>query len=260
MAAVKRDYYEVLGVPKDADEETIRRAFHALAREWHPDPADATEAEDRFRLLAEAYTVLSKRESRALYDRYGYRARSAENIEEALTEIGGAPEVARGDDVHLDLELRSYEAAEGTKRVIAFPAQVRCPTCMGRGTIGLPDPDCEFCSGTGRKRSALGAYFDHLAEFEDCPACVSEPCPRCAERGTVEDERRIRLRIPAGVEDGMQLRVTGDGNDAGAGSIPGDLLVRVHVPPPPRDARWVRLAALALLVVAVAALAFYVVH
>jgi molecular chaperone DnaJ len=225
MAVLKRDYYEVLGVPKDADDETIRRAFHAQAREWHPDVADAPDAEGRFRELAEAYTVLSKRESRLLYDRFGFRGRGNQGFDEALWEAR-APEAVRGENVHADLQLRSFEAEEGTRRVISFHAIVRCPACMEGGADALPDPDCTFCAG----------------------------------RGAVESERRLRLRIPAGVEDGAQLRVSGDGNDPGADSVPGDLLVRVHVLPPPKDSRSVRYIAFALLLLAIAALAVYVIR
>lgn len=129
----------------------------------------------------------------------------------------------RGDDIHTDLELRGFEAEEGTRRVISFHASERCPACLGGG------------SG---------------------PA--GEPCARCAGSGFVESERRLRLRIPPGLGDGAQLRVSGDGNDAGADSPPGDLFVHVRVLPAPKDPRSVRYLAFVLLLVAVAALALYV--
>jgi molecular chaperone DnaJ len=229
VAVAKRDYYEVLGVPREADGEAIRRAFHALARDWHPDVADAPDAEARFRELAEAYAVLSKRESRLLYDRHGYRGRGIQGFDETLWEAR-PPEVVRGGNIHTELEVRSFEADEGTRRVITFHAIVRCTACMGRGLLTLGDAESE------------------------------EPCPRCDGSGTVETERKIRLRIPPGVDDGAQLRVSGDGNDAGAGSVPGDLLVRLHVLPPPKDPRVVRYIAFALLLVAVASLALYLVR
>jgi curved DNA-binding protein CbpA len=240
VAAVKRDYYEVLGVSRDADDEAIRRAFHDLARGWHPDVTHAPEAEERFRELAEAYSVLSKREARHLYDEYGYRGRGNDGFEEALWEAR-PPEVVRGENVQTDLELRSFEAAEGTRRIVSFQAIVRCTACMGRGSIGLPDTECRFCNGTGKKRSALHTYFSEVPEFEPCPECVGEPCPRCEGSGTLVGERKIRLRIPAG-------------------SIPGDLLVRVHVLPPPGDPRIVRYTAFVLLLVALATLVVYVAH
>ena len=258
VTVLKRDYYEVLGVPRDADDETIRRAFHALARDWHPDVADAPEAEGRFRELAEAYSVLSKREARALYDRYGYRGRGNQLIDDVLWDSDGR-EPDRGSDIHTELELRSYEAEEGTRRVISFTAEVRCPACRGRGALGLPDPECEFCEGTGRKRT-ISRDTAQVVQVEACPACVGEPCPRCEGTGTVPGERRLRLRIPPGLGDGAQLRVRGDGNDARVGAVPGDLLVRVRVLPVPRDPRAVRYLAFILLVVAIATLVLYVIR
>jgi molecular chaperone DnaJ len=256
VAAVKRDYYEVLGLARDADGETIKRAFHSLARDWHPDVADAPDAESRFRELAEAYSVLSKREARLLYDRYGYRGRGNQGFDEALWE--GRPAVAaRGENVHVGIELRSFEAAEGTRQIVSYEARVRCKACMGRGSVGRPGLECESCGGTGRKRTVSTLEVANLLQIEPCPECIAEPCSQCNGEGTVAAERRIRLLVPPGVGDGAQLRVGGDGNDAGAGSIPGDLLVRVTVLAPPRDSRFIRYAAFLLLIVAIATLALF---
>jgi molecular chaperone DnaJ len=256
MAAVKRDYYEVLGLARDADGDTIKRAFHSLARDWHPDVADAPDAESRFRELAEAYSVLSKREARLLYDRYGYRGRGNQGFDEALWE--GRPAVAaRGENVHVGIELRTFEATEGTRQIVSYEARVRCKACMGRGSVGLPDPECESCGGTGRKRTVSTLEVANLLQIEPCPECIAEPCSQCNGEGTVAAERRIRLLVPPGIRDGVQLRVGGDGNDAGAGSIPGDLLVRVTVLAPPRDSRFIRFAAFLLLIVAIATLALF---
>jgi hypothetical protein len=252
----KRDYYEVLGLARDADGETIKRAFHALARDWHPDVAHAPDAEARFRELAEAYAVLSKREARLLYDRYGYRGRGNQGFDEALWEARPAV-AARGENVHVGIELRSIEAAEGTRRLVHYEAVVRCKACMGRGSVGLPDPECDYCGGTGRKRTVSNLEVANLLQIEPCPACIAEPCSQCGGEGTVSAERRIRLLVPPGVQDGAQLRVSGDGNDAGAGSIPGDLLVQVKVIPPPRDPRFVRYTAFVLLIVAIGTLVVY---
>ena len=171
VAVVKRDYYEVLGVARNADDETIRRAFYGLARDWHPDIAEVPDAEGRFRELAEAYSVLSKRGERLLYDRYGYRGRGNQSSVEALWKAN-AVEVVRGENIHLELELRSFEAEEGTRRVVAFPARIRCIACMGRGSFGLPDPECEHCLGTGRKRTVSGVDGPHSMQSSPCPACV----------------------------------------------------------------------------------------
>jgi molecular chaperone DnaJ len=257
VAAVKRDYYEVLGLARDADGDTIKRTFHSLARDWHPDVADAPDAESRFRELAEAYAVLSKREARLLYDRYGYRGRGNQGFDEALWEARPAV-AARGENVHVGIELKSFEATDGTRRIVSYEAVARCKACMGRGAVGLPDPDCDYCGGTGRKRTVSSLEVANLLQIERCPACIAEPCSPCGGEGTVSAQRKIRLLVPPGIQDGAQLRVGGDGNDAGSGSIPGDLLVRVKVLPPPRDPRFVRHAALVLLVVAIATLALYV--
>jgi len=208
VAGLRRDYYEVLGVSRDAGAEAIRKAFHAHARTWHPDVAEGPDAEKRFRELAEAYAVLSDIDSRELYDRYGFRGPGN----------GASGDAVRGDDVHTELDLRSFEAEDGARRIVAFRGTVRCSACDGRG------------------------------------------CTHCDGKGTVEAERRIRVRIPAGVANGAQLRVSGDGNDAGAGSVPGDLLVRVRVLPPPRDPLSVRVTAFVLLLIAIAALAIYVIR
>ncbi|MDP9304132.1 MAG: DnaJ domain-containing protein [Actinomycetota bacterium] len=257
VAAVKRDYYEVLGLPRDADSDTIKRAFHALARDWHPDVAASPDAESRFRELAEAYSVLSKRPARLLYDRYGYRGRGNQGFDEALWEARPAV-AARGENVHVGIELKSFEAAVGTRRIVSYEALVRCKACMGRGSVGLPDPECEYCGGTGRKRMVSSLEVATLLQIEPCPECIGESCSQCDGEGTVSAEHRIRLLVPPGVEDGAQLRVGGDGNDAGAGSMPGDLLVGVKVLAPPRNSRFIRYAALVLLVAAIATLALYV--
>ena len=256
VAAVKRDYYEVLGLARDADGDTIKRAFHSLARDWHPDVAAAPDAESRFREIAEAYSVLSKRAARLLYDRYGYRGRGNQGFDEALWEARPTA-AARGENVHVGIELKSFESVDGTRRIVSYEALVRCKACMGRGSVGLPDPECDSCGGTGRKRMVSSLEAATLLQVEPCPECIAESCSQCGGEGTVSAERRIRLLVPPGVEDGAQLRVGGDGNDAGAGSIPGDLLVGVKVLAPPRNSRFVRYAALVLLVVAIATLSLY---
>jgi molecular chaperone DnaJ len=124
----------------------------------------------------------------------------------------------------------------------------------------VPDPECEACGGTGRKRTVANLQVANLLQIEPCSECVGEACNQCDGEGTVPTERRIRLLVPAGVEDCAQLRVSGDGHDAGAGSIPGDLLVRVTVLPAPRDPRAVRYIAFALLLAALATLVLYVIH
>jgi molecular chaperone DnaJ len=253
--AAKTDYYEVLGVERDADEEAIRQAFRALARECHPDVARSPDAEQRFRELAEAYSVLSKRESRLLYDRYGYRGRANQGFDEALSDV--RRHVKRGESVHIPLELKLYEAEQGTRRLVRYEATVRCHACVGRGAVGEPDPDCEVCGGTGRQREVADLDVARILQLAPCPAC-GNACEHCGGSGMVSSERRLRLVIPRGVVDGAQPRVSGEGHYGGWGSVPGDLLVDVTVLPEPRDPRLVRYAALVLLIAALATLVVYV--
>ena len=255
VATVKRDYYEVLGLSRGADRETIKRAFHSLARECHPDVADTPDAELRFRELAEAYGVLSKREARLLYDRYGYRGAGNQGFDEGRWD--DRTRAKRGANVHLRLELQSFEAEAGSRRIVSYEAATRCESCAGRGALEAVDPSCIVCGGSGRRRLALQLHFSDLLQIEDCPECAARPCGSCAGSGTVITARRIRVRVPPGVEDGAQLRVGGEGHDAGAGSIAGDLLVDVRVLAPPRDPRLVGLAAIVLLVISASTLLLY---
>jgi len=255
VSAVKTDYYELLGVPRDAGEEAIRRAFHAAAREFHPDVSDSPDAELHFRELAEAYTVLTKPGSRLLYDRYGYRGRGNSGFDEALWAARG--ESVRGESVRLEVELRRFEAEAGARKTVAFESAAVCPACKGRGTTRQPDPQCVACGGMGRRRQVSYREVGRILQLDPCPECSGEACPQCGGTGRVREERRLRLRIPPGVEDGTQLRVGGEGEPPVNGGVPGDLLVDVHVLPEPRDPRVVRYLAAALFVAALVALLVY---
>jgi molecular chaperone DnaJ len=254
VAAVKPDYYEVLGVPRDSDEETIRRAFHSLARDCHPDASDDPEDHERFRELAEAYGVLSKPASRLLYDRYGYRGRGNQGFDE---EAGDGDPPQRGESVHARIELRASEAKRGTARLMQYDAPTLCAVCDGYGVIGEPDPECPDCGGTGQIREVSNLASARILRIETCPACGVEPCDECEGTGVVEAERRLRVRIPRGIEDGDQVRVTGEGGDAGADGVPGDLLLNIVVIPKPVDPPLVRYLALAGTLAAVALLVAY---
>ena len=199
VAATKRDYYEVLGVHRDADEGAIRRAFRAQARDWHPDVAGSPEAEHRFRELAEAYSVLSSPEARLLYDLYGYRGRGNRAFEEVISDA--VPDVVHGEDVRIKIDLRRFEARDGARRVVRYQALARCPECLGHGMAGDPDPECEYCGGTGRIETVSEAESPNPPEPEPCPVCIANPCSRCDGTGTVVADRRVRLIIPAGIED-----------------------------------------------------------
>jgi molecular chaperone DnaJ len=255
VAAVKKDYYELLGVARDADAETIRSAFHAAARDVHPDVSDSPDGEQHFRQLAEAYSVLSKPAARLLYDRFGYRGRGNSGFDEAMSyaRLQGP----RGESIHVPIELRAFEASAGALRLIRYEAALRCKMCDGRGTTGKRDPDCPACGGSGRRShiSDLGAA--RFSRIEPCPDCGGDLCPECGGSGREFGERVLTVHIPAGLEDGAQLRVSGEGDVGDRGGAPGDLLLDVTVFDSPRDLRVVRYAALALFVAALGLLVGY---
>jgi molecular chaperone DnaJ len=255
VAAAGQDYYELLGVPRDADEETIRRAFHAAARTWHPDVSASPDADRHFRQLAEAYDVLTKPSSRLLYDRYGYRGRGNSGFDEVLWD--SRDRTRRGETVNAEVELRSFEAEGGARKLVEYETLSACATCEGRGTANEPDPTCRECRGSGYRRRVAESDEARIIRLEPCPACAGDQCAECLGVGRVRASRRLRVRIPPGVEDGAQLRIAGEGGVAPAGGIPGDLLVSVSVLPEPRDVPLVRYAALALFTAALAALLAY---
>jgi molecular chaperone DnaJ len=253
---VKADYYEVLGVPRDADEDAVRRAFHTRARDCHPDVSDSPEDHQRFRELAEAYGVLSKPASRLLYDRYGYRGRGNQALVEEADGDDGPGE--RGENVRTRVELEAYEAVRGARKLVHYEAEIECPSCDGFGVLGEPDPECEECGGTGQIREVSEVAAAHILRIETCAACGLEPCDECDGTGVVFAERLVRVRIPPGIQDGDQLRVSGEGGIGDPHAPAGDLLVDLAVRPEPRDPRLVRYLALAGLLAAIALLVAYV--
>ena len=255
MSAVKADYYDLLGVQRDAEPEAIRKAFHAAARDAHPDVSDSPDADRRFRDLAEAYSVLSKPASRLLYDRFGYRGRGNTGFDEALWDA--RQRTARGESIHLPVELRAFEASEGVSRLISYESARTCSACSGRGTTAESDPDCPACGGTGRRSHVSDLGSARFLRIEPCPGCGGEVCPECGGSGREFVERRLKVRIPAGLEDGAQLRVNGEGDVGDRGGAPGDLLLDVAVLPRPRDLRLVRVLAFALFLAAVGLLLAY---
>ena len=257
MAEPKTGYYEVLGVAREADRKAIQKAFHAAARTFHPDISQSPDAEHRFRELSEAYAVLSKPGSRLLYDRYGYRGRGNNGFDEAVWER--RERVERGSSARAELELTSREARSGSRRLVKFHAAAACADCDGRGIKNVPDPDCTHCSGTGRRRVVTERDVALILRLEPCPRCGGPPCEACSGGGLVIEERRLRIRIPLGVEDGAQLRVSGEGDAMPRGGVPGDLLVLVRVASEPPDRRLVRYTACALFLFALGLLVAYLV-
>ena len=251
VSAVKHDYYRLLGVSREADAETIRKAFRDAVRASDAVASESPDAEERIRQLKEAYGVLSRPESRLLYDRFGYRGRASGGVDEA--HWATREPAARGEDVNLEIALRSFETSKVASRLVTFEAAQTCPECVGSGSAAEPDPSCPACGGTGRYAHRPNSDADGL-EVERCPVCAPEPCPRCGGSGRVDEPRRLKVRVPAGVETGDQLRVTGEGSAAPRGGVPGDLLLDVTVLPKARESRLVRYVALLLLLAAIAVL------
>jgi molecular chaperone DnaJ len=244
----KRDYYELLGLTRGADEKQIRRAFHALARELHPDVSDDPDAGERFREVAAAYSVLSKPSARFLYDRFGYRGRGSGGL---------VPTALRKPRILAEVEIDTLEAELGTKREVQLAADEDCELCGGTGAArGSRVRRCETCAGTGRVRLASGLDIGRWLQVSRCHECsglgriYEHACPECEGVGRVTKRRALTVRIPPGVSDGARLRVAGEPQHD-------QLLVRVL--PGPVDSRIVRWAATVLLVCAVALLVYFVV-
>ena len=251
--ATQQDYYEVLGVPRHADRETIKRAYRALAREVHPDVSDDPDAERRFRELAEAYQVLSRPQARLLYDRFGYRGRGNGGFAPWFQSFRSA-DSRRGAEVVAEVVVDSVEASRGVERTVRFKAEADCAACGGTGAASAAAAaECRRCEGAGRLKRVRDYDFGRLLQFEECPDCggrgrvTTEACSECRGGGRVETERRVELQVPRGVKNGQRLRLEGEADGA-------EVLVRVV---PLDDPQVVRYAATAALVVALVLLAIF---
>ena len=263
--ATTRDYYEILGVPRDADERAIKSAFRKLARELHPDVSDHPDAHERFREAAEAYEVLSKSETRELYDRYGHEGLRTGGFRPTDFDFGNLGDLfsaffgddlfgglggrttrrsARGADILAEVEIELAEAAEGAKRPVEFPAVVDCSTCHGSGAApGTSRTTCPSCSGTGRLQSVSNSFFGQVVRTQACRQCggageiVETPCEDCSGTGRQTQPRRIDVEIPPGIHDGQRIRLSGEGHAGLLGGRSGDVYVLVNVRPDPRFVR-----------------------
>ena len=257
------DYYDRLGVARDASEADIKKAFRRLARELHPDVNDHDpEAESKFKEAAEAYEVLSDPERRRVYDRYGAEGlRSggyAPNMEgfgsfsdifDAFFGGGGDPfgrrgGAVQGGDLAVSVEIDLAQAASGASVEVAYEVVARCEHCHGNGAEpGTPIETCPRCHGNGQLQSVTRTPFGQMMRSVVCPQCHGDgkvpetPCSRCRGRGRVADERRVEVEVPAGIEDGQRVRLSGRGHAGEAGGPPGDLYVLVAVREDPRFLR-----------------------
>jgi molecular chaperone DnaJ len=257
-----RDPYEVLGVARDADEAQIKSAFRRLARELHPDVnKHDPEAEDKFKEAAEAYEILSDAERRATYDRYGHDGlRSggfAPNFEGfgSITDLfdaffGGAFGASarggpmQGGDVAVNAEVTLAQAATGAELELSFEAIDACERCHGNGAEpGTPIVTCERCGGAGVLQAVTRSPFGQVVRQMACDVCggdgrvAEQPCSRCDGRGREVRRRTLRVDVPAGIDDGQRIRLSGRGHAGEHGGPAGDLYVLVHVAP---DERFVR--------------------
>jgi molecular chaperone DnaJ len=265
MAITERDYYEVLGVSRSASDDEIKRAFRRLARELHPDVSNAPDAEERFREVVEAYEVLSKSETRDLYDRYGHAGLrgggftpghfdfgSVSDIfaaffgDELFGGVGGARtrQRARGADVAAEVEIELVEAATGVTRTIPFQVSGPCQQCSGIGAEpGTSPVKCPTCEGTGYLQQVSRSSFGRFVRTHACARChgsgriVEQPCTRCQGSGRIVEERLRDVDIPPGIHDGQRIRLTGEGHAGALGGRAGDAYVLVQVRPDPRFAR-----------------------
>jgi molecular chaperone DnaJ len=263
MATTEHDYYEVLGVPRGASVAEIKRAFRRLARELHPDVNDAADAEERFRILAEAYDVLSNSETRELYDRYGaaglrrggYTPSDFDlgNLSDIFSAFFGeglfgeqrrGPRAARGADVTAVVEVSLAQAFTGTTLRVPLRVAAACDRCGGDGAEPGTEPtSCPVCGGAGRVQQVSQSVFGQFVRSGTCPRCegagriVETPCTRCDGAGRRLEDRMLDVEVPAGIHDGQRIRLRAEGHSGALGGQAGDAFVQVRVRP---DERLVR--------------------
>ncbi len=256
------DYYQILGVSRDADKEELKRAYRRLARKYHPDVNKEPGAEEKFKEINRAYEVLSEPETRARYDRfgeaglggggasgfdYGDMGGFADIFETIFSGFGGAGMgtgtqarrrngPARGDDLRLDLKLDFQEAVFGGEKQIRIPHLESCQTCDGTGAKpGTGVKTCSTCSGSGQVRRATRTPFGSFAQVSVCPTCngtgqvIEEKCSTCHGAGRMQETKKLKITIPPGVDNGTRLRVSGEGDAGVRGGSPGDLYVYIYV-------------------------------
>ncbi|GGN96874.1 molecular chaperone DnaJ [Saccharibacillus kuerlensis] len=254
--ADKRDYYEVLGIEKGASDQDIKSAYRKLARKYHPDVNKADDAETKFKEVKEAYDVLSDGQKRARYDQYGHQdptqgfggagdfggAGGFSDIFDMFFGGGGggrtrnpnAPQ--RGNDLQYTMTLEFKEAVFGKEMDITIPRTESCDTCHGSGAKPGTQPEvCSVCHGSGQEEVVQNTPFGRMVNRRACSNCagsgkiIKDKCSTCSGSGHVKKQRKVHIRIPAGVDDGAQLRMTGEGDGGLRGGPSGDLYIVIRV-------------------------------
>ena len=254
----KRDYYEILGIGKNATEEEIKKAYRKMAMKHHPDRnPDSKDAESKFKEAKEAYEMLSDDSKRAAYDRYGHAGvdsnaagmgaggAGAAGFGDAFGDIfgeifgggggarrGGGPQVYRGSDLRFSMDITLEQAAAGFETDVRVPSWENCEVCKGSGAKpGTTPISCRTCGGAGAVRMQQGFF----SVQQTCPKChgsgkeISDPCVSCDGVGRTRKNKTLQVKIPAGIDDGMQIRVSGNGEPGINGGPPGDLFVEIHL-------------------------------
>ena len=247
----KRDYYEVLGVSKTASSAEMKKAYKQKAMKYHPDRNPGVDGKEKFKEAKEAYEILSNEDKRAAYDRFGHEGvkggfgaggGGSGNFSDIFGDVfgdifggggrGGQQRQARGSDLRYNLELALEQAVSGTTVQIKIPTYVNCEGCGGSGAKKGTNPvNCTTCGGAGQVRMQQGFFSIQ----QTCPAChgqgkmIKEPCTTCAGQGRTKKVKTLSVKVPAGVDTGDRIRLSGEGEAGGPGSVPGDLYVQIHV-------------------------------
>ena len=262
----KRDYYEVLGVDKSASADEIKKAYRKLAVKYHPDKnPDNKEAEEKFKEAAEAYSVLSDPDKKAKYDQFGHAGVDGStpdfsggfgNLNDILNDLFGGgfggfggfgggfggqrggqrqQRVYRGRDIRVRVKLTLEEIAKGVEKEISIERSVPCKDCGGKGAKNSSDiKTCSACNGTGQVQRVVNTFLGQTVTYSTCQQCggegkvISNPCRSCGGTGLVRKRETIKVKIPAGVEAGMQMTITGEGHAAKNNGVNGDLLVVIE--------------------------------
>jgi len=254
------DFYQILGVSRDADADTLKKAYRKLARQYHPDVNKEPGAEDKFKEIGKAYEALADPETRARYDQFGEAGLGGAAGMPDMGDMGGFADLfetffnggfggqnpqggrtqrrgpQQGDDLRYDLNVDFKDAIFGQQREIKIPHLETCEVCSGTGAKpGTGPKNCSTCGGSGQVRRATRTPFGNFTQVAECPSCngagqiIADPCLSCGGNGVKQVRKKLRINIPAGVDTGTKLRVSGEGNVGLKGGPPGDLYVFIKV-------------------------------